>query len=66
VTVRDCGTAALTEFRAAVKPRHLSRSAGFVDEDQFVGIKLRRKFAPGLARRCNIGSILFGRVRAFF
>lgn len=53
-------------FRTAVKPRYLGRGAGLVDEDQLVGIKLRREYAPGLARTLNIGSILLGCVRAFF
>jgi len=66
MAVRDRGAAALTAFRAAVKPRHFGRGAGLVDENQLFGIKLRREFAPGLARRRNIGPILFGCVRAFF
>jgi hypothetical protein len=66
MTVRDCGAAALTAFGAAVKPCHFGRGAGLVDEDQLLGIELRREFAPSLARRCNIGPILLGCVRAFF
>jgi hypothetical protein len=66
MAVRDRSAAALTAFRAAVKPRHFGRGAGLVDENQLFGIKLRREFAPSLARRRNIGPILLGRVRAFF
>ena len=66
MTVRDCRAATLTAFGAAVKPCHFGRGAGLVDKDQLLGIKLRREFAPSLARRRNIGPILLGRVRAFF
>ena len=66
MAVRDRSAATLTAFRAAVKPRHFGRGAGLVDEDQLVGIKLRREFAPSLTRRRNIGPILLGCVRAFF
>jgi hypothetical protein len=66
MAVRDRSAATLTAFRAAVKPRHFGRGAGLVDENQLFGIKLRREFAPSLARRRNIGPILLGRVRAFF
>ena len=66
MAMRDRGAATLTAFRAAVKPRHFGRGAGLVDEDQLVGIKLRREFAPSLTRRRNIGPILLGCVRAFF
>jgi hypothetical protein len=66
MAVWDRSAATLTAFRAAVKPRHFGRGAGLVDEDQLVGIKLRREFAPSLTRRRNIGPILLGCVRAFF
>jgi hypothetical protein len=66
MTVGDRGAAALTTFGAAVKPRHLGRGAGLVDEDQLVGIKLWGELTPSLARRRNVGSILLGRMRAFF
>ena len=66
MTMRDCGPAALAAFGAAGKPCHFGRSAGLIDEDQLVGVKLRGKFAPGLARRRDIGPILLGCVRAFF
>jgi hypothetical protein len=66
MTMRNRGTATLAAFRTAVKPRHFGRGAGLVDKDQLVGIKLRREFAPSLARRRNVGPILLGCVRAFF
>lgn len=66
MTVRDRGATTLAAFQTTVKPRHFGRGAGLVDKDQLVGIKLRREFAPNLARRRDIGPILLGCVRAFF
>lgn len=65
MTVRDCGATTMAAFRTAVKPRYFGRGASLIDKDQLVGIKLRREFAPNLARRRDIGPILLGCVRAF-
>ena len=60
------GTASLTALCAATKARHLGGSAGFVDEDQFAGVKLERPLEPGFTGRFHVAALLFAGMRRLF
>ena len=62
----DWGAAAATALRTTVTASHLGRGAGLVDEDELVGVEMRRKLAPGLAGCRDVGPILLGGVHGFF
>ena len=51
---------------STVAARHVCGSTGFVNKDKPFRIKSCLALAPGLARRGDVWSILFGRVQAFF
>ena len=60
------GTASLTALGAAAQARHLGGSAGFVDEDEFAGIKRDLPLEPGLTGRFHVAALLFARMRRLF
>jgi hypothetical protein len=45
---------------------HLGRGAGFVDEDQPLGVEVELAVEPGLARLLDVGAILLGGVGRLF
>jgi hypothetical protein len=49
-----------------VAAHHVGRDSGLVDENQAPWIKSPLLSAPSLARRGNVGPVLFGRVQDFF
>ena len=51
---------------ASVKPRHLGRCAGLIDEDQLGRIKSRLIVLPALAGLGHVRPLLLGRAHAFF
>src|SRR5438067_3539142 len=51
---------------AAVEPGHLGAGAGFVDEDELVGIDKRLRRAPDAAPSRDIGTVLLGGVECLF
>jgi hypothetical protein len=66
VTMRDFADQAFAAWSPAAQPRHFGRGAGFVDEDQSVGIELGLMLGPCRSRCSNVRSILLGRPNAFF
>jgi len=66
VTLRDFADQPLAAWRSTAQPRHLGAGAGFVNEDQAVGIELGLILRPGGARRGDVRPILLGRANAFF
>ena len=55
-----------TARSSTVAARHVCRSTGFVNKDEPFRIKSCLSLAPGLTRRSDVWSVLFGRVQAFF
>jgi len=58
--------AALATFGAAAEAGHLGGRAGFIDEDEALGIKVRLRVEPSPAPRGDVGPFLLAGVRGFF
>jgi len=59
-------TAALTNWRPAIEPRHLGVHSSLVEEDQALGIKEWLCGSPQLAPRGHVRPILLGCSQRFF
>jgi hypothetical protein len=66
MSMRDRGTAAFAALGAPVKTRHLSGSAGLVDEHQALGIECLLELGPEVPAMRNVRTILLGGVGGFF
>jgi hypothetical protein len=66
VPMRDRCPAPLAAGRSSTQPRHLRRGAGFVDEDQTVGIEVWLCVEPDFAGSLYVGTLLFARMRRLF
>ena len=66
MAVRRSPDQPLAEFAAPAQARHRGVRAGFVDENDFVGIKRGLILPPGLPRQSDVGAKLLAGVKAFF
>jgi len=64
--VWDWRAASLAPLCPAVKPGHLGRSAGLVDEDQGIGVEVKLTSEPSPPSRKHVRPLLLGCVRGFF
>ena len=66
MAVRNGGNTPLSAWRPAAQTRHFRRSAGLVDEDKSLGIKIELALEPDLPRRPYIVTLLLARMRRLF
>src|ERR1700712_3875093 len=64
--MRHGGAATFSLESAASEAGHLRRGAGFVDEDQAMGVEVRLSCEPRLAPGRDVGALLLGCVRCFY
>ena len=62
VPPRNLSNQASAPWASAAQAHHLGVGAGFVDEDQFVGIETRLVGLPVFPTLSHVGSVLFARV----
>lgn len=66
MTVRDFGDQSLATRSPAALPRHVGAGAGFIYEDQAIGVEPGLTLCPRLAGGGDVRPILLGRPHAFF
>ena len=66
MTERNIGHEPFAAWTAAVKTRHFSRCAGFVDEHEAFRVQIGLERKPVLARLCDVGALLLGGVLRLF
>lgn len=66
MTVRDFADQPFAAWRAPAQPRPIGRGAGFVDEDQMLGIKLGLMIGPLGPCGRNVRPVLLSGAQAFF
>lgn len=66
VAMRDFTDQPFAARRPAAQSYHVGRGAGFVDEDQALGIELRLIFNPSRPRFGDVRPILLRGAKAFF
>lgn len=66
VPVRNRRPAPFAARSTSPEPGHFGRGAGFVDENQALGIKIRLEVEPRLSLPENVAPLLLAGVRRFF